>query len=346
MERSEEAFLHPHKRRLHIGKFLSCLRDLGTPAGGSLLPPPTKHSWPTRDAIKPSEDFQRRNTGVPNGFPRTHFAVRRMLASEKKQEKSGPPRRTPQSTPEGEKRRANESGRSIKPWSSKTKKHTLDEEKKPGRAKQYPEKRSRQKTNKKKHSKSRIRLRRSEKPVQPMVLLFQKTCSGKNLWRGFLGEGAKVESWVGLAKFQMSAENISGSAAESWGSWVVGWVGAGWKWSGEEAQGRREEGVGRRRRGGGSGSGVAGGWLAGRGGWWWWCRLWRAHECLSRRAPACSDFNGKPWLKASEALSCSDRSLVSDKLINQPLCKEKGEVAGQPPPSDAQIPVAPTFSNA
>ena len=26
-------------------------------------------------------------------------------------------------------------------------------------------------------------------------------------------------------------------------------------------------------------------------------------------------------------LSCSDRSLVSDKLINQPLCEEKGKVA-------------------
>ena len=52
-------------------------------------------------------------------------------------------------------------------------------------------------------------------------------------------------------------------------------------------------------------------------------------------------FNGQPWLKASEAFSCSGRSLVSGKLINQPSCEEKGEVAGDPPPSDA-----PTFSTA
>ena len=43
-------------------------------------------------------------------------------------------------------------------------------------------------------------------------------------------------------------------------------------------------------------------------------------------------------MKASEAFSCSDKSLVSGKLTNQPPCEQKGD------PSDAQIPVAPAFS--
>ena len=43
-------------------------------------------------------------------------------------------------------------------------------------------------------------------------------------------------------------------------------------------------------------------------------------------------------------LSCSDRSLVSDKLINQPLCEEKGKVANLPQFLAATHPEVLTFS--
>ena len=43
-------------------------------------------------------------------------------------------------------------------------------------------------------------------------------------------------------------------------------------------------------------------------------------------------------------LTCSDRSLVSDKLINQPLCEEKGKMANHPQSSTAPYAVVLTFS--
>ena len=42
------------------------------------------------------------------------------------------------------------------------------------------------------------------------------------------------------------------------------------------------------------------------------------------------------WLTTSETLSC--KSLVSDKLTNQPLCEEKGKVAGHPQSLTAPYP--------
>ena len=38
------------------------------------------------------------------------------------------------------------------------------------------------------------------------------------------------------------------------------------------------------------------------------------------------------WLKASETFPYNNRSLVTDRLINQPQCEEKGKVAGHPHP--------------
>ena len=43
-------------------------------------------------------------------------------------------------------------------------------------------------------------------------------------------------------------------------------------------------------------------------------------------------------------LSCSDRSLVSDKLVNQPLYEEKGKDANHPQSSETQYPEVLTFS--
>ena len=43
-------------------------------------------------------------------------------------------------------------------------------------------------------------------------------------------------------------------------------------------------------------------------------------------------------------LTCSDRSLVSDKLVNQPLYEEKGKKANHPQSSTAQYPEELTFS--
>ena len=48
--------------------------------------------------------------------------------------------------------------------------------------------------------------------------------------------------------------------------------------------------------------------------------------------------------KSVRDLTCSDRSLVSDKLVNQPLCEEKGKKANHPQSSTAQYPEALTFS--
>ena len=43
-------------------------------------------------------------------------------------------------------------------------------------------------------------------------------------------------------------------------------------------------------------------------------------------------------------LTCSDRSLVSDKLVNQPLHEEKGKEANHPQSSESQYPEVLTFS--
>ena len=43
-------------------------------------------------------------------------------------------------------------------------------------------------------------------------------------------------------------------------------------------------------------------------------------------------------------LSCSDRSLVSDKLVNQPLYEEKGKEAHSPQSPIPQYPEVLTFS--
>ena len=43
-------------------------------------------------------------------------------------------------------------------------------------------------------------------------------------------------------------------------------------------------------------------------------------------------------------LTCSDRSLVSDKLVNQPLYEEKGKEANSPQSSSTQYPEVLTFS--
>ena len=43
-------------------------------------------------------------------------------------------------------------------------------------------------------------------------------------------------------------------------------------------------------------------------------------------------------------LTCSDRSLVSDELINQPLCEEKGQVANLPQSLAVLYPEVLTFS--
>ena len=43
-------------------------------------------------------------------------------------------------------------------------------------------------------------------------------------------------------------------------------------------------------------------------------------------------------------LTCSDRSLVSDKLVNQPLYEEKGKEANNPQSSISQYPEVLTFS--
>ena len=43
-------------------------------------------------------------------------------------------------------------------------------------------------------------------------------------------------------------------------------------------------------------------------------------------------------------LTCSDRSLMSDKLINQPLCEEKGKVVDHPQSLTTPYPEVLTFS--
>ena len=55
--------------------------------------------------------------------------------------------------------------------------------------------------------------------------------------------------------------------------------------------------------------------------------------CLSRRVSQCIQLKGnKSCCKAESVrdLTCSDRSLVSDKLVNQPLYEEKGKEANHP----------------
>ena len=60
--------------------------------------------------------------------------------------------------------------------------------------------------------------------------------------------------------------------------------------------------------------------------------------CLSRLVPTCSNSKATQVLQMAESvrdLTYSDRSLVSDKLVNQPLYEEKGKEANHPQSSTA-----------
>ena len=82
-----------------------------------------------------------------------------------------------------------------------------------------------------------------------------------------------------------------------------------------------------------------------------WCRVVRVVQmiqetaCLSRRVPLIE--RQQRLLRETESvrdLTCSDRSLVSDKLVNQPLYEEKGKEANYPQSSTSQYPEVLTFS--
>ena len=76
--------------------------------------------------------------------------------------------------------------------------------------------------------------------------------------------------------------------------------------------------------------------------WWLWCRRLRGArvsvqacaymQLIQRAALAASATSG---LRTSQTSSCSDRSLASDSVINQPLREEKGRVANLPHPLGA-----------
>ena len=94
--------------------------------------------------------------------------------------------------------------------------------------------------------------------------------------------------------------------------------------------------------------------------WWWWCVC----GVCGVRGVCGSDDSGNgvsiqarsylqliqrqhKVLQEAESvrdLTCSDRSLVSDKVVNQPLSEEKGKKANHPQSSTSQYPEVLTFS--